>query len=122
MAWVEKLPSGRYRAVYRDVDGKRKSLGVFTHKRAAQDAGGDKEAELRRGVGKRPEMTWGEWREQWWANRAVEESTLKREATMRVKHIDDHWDDVLLSEITRQDIRDWAVGLTRQIICAPGGS
>ena len=59
MAWVEKLPSGRYRAVYRDVDGKRKSLGVFTHKRAAQDAGGDKEAELRRGVGKRPEMTWG---------------------------------------------------------------
>lgn len=87
MAWVEKLPSGRYRAVYRDVDGKRKSLGVFTHKRAAQDAGGDKEAELRRGVGKRPEMTWGEWREQWWANRAVEESTLKRESTMRVKHM-----------------------------------
>lgn len=33
---------------------------------------------------------------------------------MRVKHIDKRWQDVEMADITRQDIRAWAVGLTRQ--------
>lgn len=113
MAWVEKLPSGRYRAVFRDSDGRKVSAGIHTHKGAALAAAAIAEKEALASPGKRPDMEWGRWADQWWANRAVEPSTLEREATMRVKHIDDYWASVPLSQITRHDIRDWAVGLTR---------
>ncbi len=35
MPWAEKLPSGKYRALYRDARGKRRSAGTYTHKAEA---------------------------------------------------------------------------------------
>lgn len=113
VGWTEKLPNGRYRARYRDAQGNKLSAGIFAHKRAASAAADRAEEEALASPGKRPDMPWGEWVDSWWSNRAVEPSTLEREMTMRVKHIDDRWRDVPLSQITRHDIRDWAVGLTR---------
>lgn len=47
MAWTEVLPSGKYRAIYRDKNGKRRSAGTFDHKRRALNAGAAAEAESR---------------------------------------------------------------------------
>ena len=35
MAWSEKLPSGKYRGLYRDGAGKKRSAGTFSHKAMA---------------------------------------------------------------------------------------
>lgn len=36
MGWAEKLPSGRYRGVYRDAEGRKRSAGIFTTKEIAR--------------------------------------------------------------------------------------
>lgn len=116
MPYAEKLPSGKYRAMYRTKDGKKLSAGVFTHKRMAENKAAAKEAEVRAPGWRDPSARgrlWGDWCAEWWDNRDVEDSTLKREITMRKKHIDPYWNEVALGDITRHDIRAWAVGLVR---------
>lgn len=39
MAWAEKLPSGRWRGLYRDGAGQKQSAGTHTHKAKAVRAG-----------------------------------------------------------------------------------
>lgn len=117
MAWTEQLPSGKHRGVYRLPDGRKRSAGTFNSKKTALNEAASKEAESARPAWRDPrgaERTWGEWRDEWWATRDVENSTLHREETMRKRHIDPHWENVELADISRHDIRAWAVGLTRK--------
>ncbi len=68
MAWTRKLPSGRYQGLYRDANGRVRTTGTFTRKGDAQDAGGEQESKLRRGVWLDPELssvTVEQWAEQW---------------------------------------------------------
>lgn len=114
MAWTEKLPSGKYRAVYRDHDGKRRSAGTFTHAVAARRAGNEAEAGARRAGWRSPDaarQTWAQWCARWWPTRNVEPSTLRSDTYRLNKHLVPRWGNVELADITRHDIRAWAADL-----------
>src|SRR6516225_8332558 len=118
MASAEKLPSGRYRGVYRDASGKRRTVkGTFPGKRAAVNAAIEAQAESRKKDWRSPDArkrTWGEWVDEWWTTRDIEDSTAQRQLTQRVKHMDPQWGGVPLEDITRQDVRAWAVSLMKE--------
>ena len=98
-------------------DGQKRSAGTFNNKKNALNAASAKEGEASGPLWRDPRgstRTWGDWCDEWWPMRDVEESTLRRELTMRTKHIDPSWLDVELADISRQDVRAWAVSLTRK--------
>lgn len=116
MGWAEKLPSGNWRGVYRDSAGKQRSAGTFPHKAKALRAAGAREEEVRRSMRRDPEAykrPWGEWCEEWWSTRTVEESTLRNDAARRRNHLEPRWAEVALGAITRQDVKAWAAQLRR---------
>jgi integrase len=116
MAWSERLPSGRYRGVYRDAHGTRRSAGTFTHKAKAERAAAAKEEAARRSMRKDPEAfkrPWGDWCDEWWPTRSVEASTLRNDASRRRNHLDPRWADAPIGSITRQDVKSWAAQLRR---------
>lgn len=118
MPSTEKLPSGRYRAVYQGPDGKKRRVpGTFAGKREARAAAIEAEGDSKKsdwGSREAAKRTWGEWCEEWWPSRDIEASTEKRQITMRRKHIDPKWWDVPLGEITRHDVRAWGVWLMKE--------
>lgn len=110
MGWAERLPSGRYRAVYRDGYGSRRSAGTFAHKAAATRAAGAKEAVARKSLLRNPEaykQPWSEWVAEWWPTRNVEPSTLKSDAGRLKRHLMPYWGTTPIGSITRQDVRAW---------------
>lgn len=117
MAWAERLPSGRYRGVYRDAAGKRRSSGTFTHKPRAERAAATSEAKARKSSWADPDAgrrTWGEWCDEWWPTRSVEGSTLKVDASRRRTHLDPHWAKVPVGAIRRHDVKSWAASMARR--------
>lgn len=116
MAWAERLPSGRYRGVYRDAQGAKRSAGSFTHKAKAERAAAAREEQARRSMQRDPEAfkrPWGEWCDEWWPTRHVEASTLRNDEARRRNHLDPRWSDVPIGSITRQDVKAWASSLRR---------
>lgn len=116
MAWAEQLPSGRYRGVYRDGQGKRRSAGTFPHKAAASRAAGAAEAKARNSIWSDPDAgkrKWSEWADEWWPTRTVEPGTQARDASRRKVHLDGQWGHVQLGNIKRQDIRAWHAKMRR---------
>lgn len=116
MAWAEKLPSGKYRGVYRDASGAKRSAGTFTHKPRAERAAAAKEEHARKAMTRDPEAyrrPWGEWCDEWWPSRGVEASTLRHDAARRRNHLDPRWATVPIGSITRQDVKAWVAKLRR---------
>lgn len=114
MAWAEKLPSGKYRGVYRDAFGKARSVGTFTHKAKAERAAAAREDDARKAMTKDPDAyrrPWGEWCEAWWPTRAVAASTLLADKGRRDRNLMPRWEKVPLGSITRHDVKDWAASL-----------
>lgn len=114
MAWAERLPSGRYRGIYRDGAGNRRSAGVFAHKAAAKREAAAKEHDARSRKWRDPEAykrPWGEWADEWQTARQVESTTAKADAIRRRKHLDPRWSDVAIGSITRHDVKAWAVDM-----------
>lgn len=116
MPWAELLPSGKYRALYRDRQGKRRSAGTFDHKKRAENAAAAAEAEARKAGWRDPSAglrTWGDWCAEWWRARPVEPGTLQRDAYRRDLYLIPKWGAVPLAGITRHDVKAWAAALTR---------
>lgn len=117
MAWAERLPSGRYRGLYRDGGGRKRSTGAtFSHKAAAERAAAAKEAAARKSVSLDPEAyrrPWGEWCDEWWPTRGVEPTTLRIDESRRRTHLDPRWATVPLASISRHDVKVWAAAMTR---------
>lgn len=113
MAWAEQLPSGRWRGVFRDATGRRRSAGTFPHRAAALRAAGAAETEARTSLidldGRR--MPWGTWCTLWWPTRTVAPSTARTDAIRRDKHLLPRWEEVPLGAIARHDVRAWAAKL-----------
>jgi|GEM_PF-1353273 len=110
MAWSEKLPSGKYRGVYRDSFGKRRSAGTFPHKAQALREAGTKEAEVRRSLIRDADahkQTWGQWCRTWWPTRDVEPGTLKRDESRRDYRLMPKWENVPIGQITRYSVKQW---------------
>lgn len=117
MPWVELQKSGKYRAMYRLPDGRRRSAGTFVHKKKAQSAAAVAEAEAASTGWRDPsasQRTWGEWCETWWRTRGVEPGTLKRDASSRDATLIPKWGNVPLDEITRFDVKEWAADLLEE--------
>jgi integrase len=118
MAWTRTLPSGKYQGLYRDSAGKVRTVpdGPFTHKRAAQRAASAAEEKARSAGWRSPDAarrTWSDWCEEWWGTRSVEASTLRSDAGRRDNHLLPRWGAVELADITRHDVKAWAMGLRR---------
>ena len=117
MAWAEKLRSGRWRGVYRDAAGRRRSLGeTFTHKPRAERAAAAAEQQARRSVWADPDAsrrTWGQWCEQWWSTRTVEPSTLAADNSRCRTHLQPRWGDVPIGAIRRHDVYAWVGQMSR---------
>lgn len=121
MAWAEQLKSGRYRGVYRDAMGKRRSVGTFPHKAKAQRAASTAEDRARRSLWADPnagKRTWGEWCDEWWPTRGVEPSTLSVDANRRKVHLA-RWEDAPIGSIRRHDVKEWAAQLRRRGVSPP---
>lgn len=116
MAWSEKLPSGKYRGVYRDAHKAKRSAGVFTHKARAERAAGAREELARKSMRRDPEAfrrPWGEWVTEWWETRDVEPSTLKVDTGRLERHLKPAWAVAPIGYITRQDVKAWAAKMKR---------
>lgn len=114
MAWSERLPSGKYRGLYRDGAGKRRSAGTFTHKAKAEREAAAKERDARSLLWRDPEAykrPWGEWADEWLKARQVEATTAKADGVRRRKHLDPRWSTVPIGSITRHDVKAWAVDM-----------
>lgn len=113
MAWTEKLTSGRYRGGYRTPEGGKRYTGeTYVHKAAAQREAARLEAESRDLGWRDPRAaarTWGSWCDEWQKARLVETSTSSREQGVIEKHLRPKWGDVPLIDITRHDVKAWAV-------------
>lgn len=121
MGWAEKLPSGRYRALWRDTQGKRHSAGTYPRKPEAVRKANAAEEKARKRAWSDPEAakrTWGEWADEWWPTRSVAESTRRVDELRRKNHLDPAWSDEPLGSITRQGIRSWASSLKRSGLSA----
>lgn len=110
MGWGEKLPSGDYRAVWRDAQGKRRYHAGFKSKAAAKRYAGEQEGKSRRGeitdpTGRIP--TWDEWCGEWLALRRVEPRTRDEDGRRIRKHIAPRWGSVRLTAIRRDDVQAW---------------
>lgn len=118
MAWAEKLPSGRYRGLYRDANNKKRSVGeTFAHKARAERAAAALEGKSRRSMYGDPDAarrTWGEWADEWWLTRSVAGSTERVDKGRRKTHLNPRWSDVPIGSIRRHDIKEWAASMRRR--------
>jgi len=118
MAWTEQKTSGKHAGLYRDADGKRRSVGTFSHKSRARREAELAEAASRKAGWRDPSAslaTWGEWCTTWWPARTVSAGTLARDLSPLEKHIRPRWNDVPLARITRHDVNAWVAELMRKV-------
>ncbi len=117
MAWTEQLPSGRYRAGFRDHKGRTHYVpGTFAHERAAMREAGAAESEARDPGWRDPKAAarpWGEWADDWFPKRRVEASTSSADRYILPRLIA-KWGDVPIAEITRYGVKEWAQELLNE--------
>jgi integrase len=111
MGWVQKLPSGRWRALYRDASGQQKSAGIFDYKASANKAAQKAEGVARHHPEVTTKLTVSEWLPRWQAQRAVEESTSRQDESKLRHHVLPQWGAVVLPQITSEGVQVWANGL-----------
>lgn len=115
MPWTEKLPNGKYRAVWRDDLGKRHSKSGFTQAPAALRYAGEQEGKSRRGeatTAGRSAM-WGDWCDRWLELRSVEDSTLREDRIRVEKYLRPKWGRTRIGRIQREHVQEWVKGMTR---------
>ncbi|PTR30642.1 site-specific recombinase XerD [Rhodococcus sp. OK519] len=112
MAWAEKLPSGKYRASYRNAEGKIRSAGTFPRESDAKRAANKKEAEERENPSKKLDpITWGDWEPRWSNARGVQPGTKKADEPKLRKHLRPKWSGWNLADITSHDVQEWVSGM-----------
>ncbi|AXQ51873.1 integrase [Gordonia phage Catfish] len=115
MGWAEPLPSGRYRAMYRDAEGRKRSAGTFSRKADAERAAGSTETKERENpTAAASKMTWGEWEPLWKARRKRADSTERSDAGRLEYHLRPYWKTRKLAEITTGDVDEWVTYLQRE--------
>jgi hypothetical protein len=107
MSWVESLPSGRYRAVYRDDDNRRHAKS-FDRKADAKKWLAAAETDRARGQWVDPRggaMLFGEWADQWLAARLVRPTTLACDRGRLRNHLKPAFGEVPLKDLTPLTVR-----------------
>src|SRR5699024_11726974 len=115
MAWVLQRANSECRGRYKNAYVIRRTAeGTYRHKAAALRAANAKEEEARNSRAKDAPLTWGQWCDQWLANRNVEESTRIEDEARIDKHIRPRWENIRLTDITRADGKAWMNGLKKE--------
>lgn len=121
MGWAEELPNGKWRAVWRDELGRKRSRAGFAKKAAALRVAGENEAKNRRGErtadGLAP--TWGDWCPTWLAARVVEPSTAAVDQLRIDRYLIPQWSARRVNRITRSEVQAWVKQLASGHL-APG--
>lgn len=115
MAYIRKLPSGKYQATVRHPSGKRIP---FTDplKKVVKEWALDMEARFRRGDLRDPRaghITVTEWYARWFAARGVEPVTLAKIASIWSTHCEPKWATWPMDSITAMEAQEWTNVLTR---------
>lgn len=113
-SWVESLPSGRYRAVYRD-DSDRRHSKSFDRKADAKKWLASAETDRARGQWVDPRggaMLFGDWADQWLAARLVRPTTLACDRGRLRNHLNPAFGDVPLKDLTPLRVRAYIAELT----------
>lgn len=115
MPWTEALPSGGYRAVWRNDLGKRHSKAGFAQERAALAFAGEQESKARRGeattAGRSPK--WGDWCDEWLQLRRVENSTDTTDLDRIRLHLRPYWEQARIARIDREHVQIWVNQMLR---------
>ncbi|WP_175427905.1 tyrosine-type recombinase/integrase [Rhodococcus pyridinivorans] len=112
MAYAEKLPSGKYRGVYR-VAGKRKSVGTFTRKSDAIRTAATAETAAHGLADSGASITWGNWEPLWREKRLTGQSTQRTDEYRIARHVRPKWSGVCLEDITTADVQSWVSDMAR---------
>jgi integrase len=109
VAYIRKLPSGNFNAIVRHPSGKRLSK-TDARKGVVAAWAAEQEAAYRVGASaayRSRALTFDAWASKWWAARAVEASTARKdEAALRI-HLRPYWGTWPLSTIGRMDVQAW---------------
>lgn len=121
MASTERLPSGRWRGIYRDASGRKRSQSFDTKRGAERWAHVQEDRASRgaRGDGTGGKLRWGEWFERWEPTRVLAASTRRQQNSKIRHHVRPRWDTVPLAGITRLDVQAW---VTRELPAAGLGA
>lgn len=119
MASTEKLPSGKYRPIARDPEGKKiPGLGTFEKQRDAQHEAEEAESRARRQakVAKgsiSAKIKWGEWWEMLAPTRVFESDRHLTERSMVASQVMPRWGETPLNEIETDDVQEWINDLAK---------
>jgi integrase len=120
MASAERLPSKRWRGLYRDAAGRKCRVpGTFGRKSDAVDAAQEAEVGARRKAAAKggklsARTTWGDWWAVFNAERTFNSDNGIVERQIVEGFLMKRWGDVPLNSITRQDVQLWVDGLRRK--------
>jgi integrase len=112
--WVERLPSGRFRARYRAADGTRHSK-VFLTAAEAKRFIAAATTDMDRGFWIDPRggaETVASWCERWFAARVVRPSTRANDEGRLRKHVLPEFGTLALKDVTPLRVRSWVARLT----------
>jgi integrase len=110
MAYVRKLPSGKWQATVRHPSGKRISK-TDALKRVVAEWGREEEAKYARGDVRDPRsghITVGEWYERWARARSVDPTTHAKVDSAWRTHCLAHWGTWPMDAVTRMEAQEWA--------------
>lgn len=116
MAYIRKLPSGKYQATYRGADG-RKHTKTDPLRKVVSDWAKDEETKVAQGRWhdpRRGKQTVGQWAAKWLPARVVEPETLRGDQSVMAVHILPHWSGWRLNAVTSLDIQQWIKGLEKR--------
>ena len=110
MAYIRKLPSGKYQATVRLANGKRTTK---THKLKSTVSkwATEQEARVNRGEHRDPragQIKLGEWRERVSANRNIEPTTRAKVDSIWRTHCATEWEGWPMAAVTRMEAQAWA--------------
>jgi integrase len=110
VAYIRKLPSGRWQATVRGPDGK-KYTKTDVFKAVVADWAKDEEARIARGRWRDPragQKLVTTWAEEWFASRVVEDETRRGDRGVLDNHIVPYWQgEWRLNTTTRHDVQTW---------------
>lgn len=109
MAYIRRLPSGKWQVTVRGLDGHRHTK-TFLLKQAAEKWGTRQEADVDAGTWSDPsagKITVGEWWEKWWAARTGAVTTLTKDESRWRIHVAPQWDRWQIRAVSRLDVQAW---------------
>lgn len=117
MAYIRKLPSGRWQATVRV--GKRRVYGPNPPallKKQAADWAREQETLIVRGEWRDPRLSrtlFEEWFERWWSARVLEPETLAGQRSTVDRHVLPHWSGWPLGAIGRLEVQAWVARMQK---------